>query len=416
MEDSISLIENQLNYKFENKEILKFALSKEINSNVSELKKINQVKQLLNNEFLELIGDSVLNLVIITYLFESNISNIKNINDFLKKIVNNSSLKDFGMYCKLNILFDNLKENKTKKIINNKNLKSKNIADTVECIMGAIFLDTNYNFSITKFIILNWMNPYFKFFDENISKFKILDLNYNKIVTNEIKFSLFPKYYINNYENFIQNLKTQYILDNKCKNNNKNDDIYIKKKVNKNFNINEKIDIDYYETKKLISLNNEFENPLELLKLKDLDSSINILNELDDDSSNNQNTTSNIDNDLQTISKFIILINNSLKYDNSIINFIVFTKYFFKFSLSNNILNKDCLYNCLYFNIIASYLENNMQIRNNLANSVFDQIQEITKDNSNYCYLKINSLKEIDNNHIIGKIILLFLSRNIERY
>jgi ribonuclease-3 len=144
-------LEQRLNYKFKNKETLQQALThKSYHEGVK--------KGLADNEKMEFLGDSVINLVITEYLFrefenlkEGELSKLKAhlvSTDFLFEIATSIQLMDF-------ILLGKGEEK------NNGRSNKKIIASLFEAVVGAIYLDSD--FKTTCSLIL----PYFKTFLEN---------------------------------------------------------------------------------------------------------------------------------------------------------------------------------------------------------------------------------------------------------
>ncbi len=145
--------EKNINYSFKNKNLLKQALT---HSSYIE----NYVKP-ANYQRLEFLGDSVLGFVISDYLFkkfpsysDGNLSILKH------ELVKTESLYEIGQHFNLSefIIFGNGDISvigKTNKTI---------IEDVVEAIIGAIYLDSDFEF------IKNWIvNVYEKYFSEKIN-------------------------------------------------------------------------------------------------------------------------------------------------------------------------------------------------------------------------------------------------------
>lgn len=144
-------LEEILNYKFKNKEILRKALT---HKSFNEGKK----KGTLNNEKLEFLGDSVINLIVTVYLFkkfkkldEGELSKLKAhlvSSDFLFKV---SKLINLG---------DHILLGKGEKKHNGRDNK-KIISSLFEAIVGALYIDSNFK------IVSNIVLPFFKsFLDE----------------------------------------------------------------------------------------------------------------------------------------------------------------------------------------------------------------------------------------------------------
>ena len=137
MDNNLSIIESIISYKFKNKSILKIALqhpSKKIFPN--------------NYERLEFLGDSILGAIVSEWLFKDN--NNDNEGDLTKKrslLINKN---------KISMVAQSLKLIKYADIDNNIDLtiestRDKISSDLYESVVGAIFLDSNYD-NAKKFI------------------------------------------------------------------------------------------------------------------------------------------------------------------------------------------------------------------------------------------------------------------------
>ena len=175
-------LENRLNYKFKNKEILRNAL---IHKSYHEGVK----KDLADNEKMEFLGDSVINLVITDYLFrefenlnEGELSKLKAhlvSTDFLYDIATSLQLMDF-------ILLGKGEEK------NNGRSNKKIIASLFEAVVGAIYLDSDFN--MTRTIIL----PNFKTFLEKYISQEIKINDYKSELQEVVQkhHNLLPTYHI----------------------------------------------------------------------------------------------------------------------------------------------------------------------------------------------------------------------------
>lgn len=130
----IEELEQELNYTFKNKEILRNAL---IHKSYNEGLK----KGLPDNEMLEFLGDSVINLVITDYLF----SNFKNLNEgelskMKAHLVSTNSLSQIARTLNLSdFVFLGKGEEK------NDGRKNKKIsASLLEAVTGAIYVDSSF--------------------------------------------------------------------------------------------------------------------------------------------------------------------------------------------------------------------------------------------------------------------------------
>lgn len=228
----VSSLETQLNYTFTNKHILVQALTKTKSKNqISESNNNNENNfnpLFFDNEILELLGDSVLNLIIINHLLDKNDNSLSSINDKMKQLVNNKTLRDFGW--SQNLINYIIKDG-------NKKIGDKAIADTVESVIGAIFIDTNQDYFITKNVVLNWMKDFHKLGEiDPIPKSLLKPAN--KIVSECNIFISLGKYVSNNNNcieslDYLQFEKNKVTIDNN-KNDEKFNELYVKKKVTKN--------------------------------------------------------------------------------------------------------------------------------------------------------------------------------------
>ena len=125
---SLVELENSIGYKFKNKKLLDEAIThKSINSD-------------FNNERLEFLGDSVISLVVSEALhFEESSLDEGKLSIYRAKIVSRSSLSKAGLKIKLDKY---LKAGSALK--NNQNLTETIIGNTLEALIGAIFLDSDF--------------------------------------------------------------------------------------------------------------------------------------------------------------------------------------------------------------------------------------------------------------------------------
>ena len=137
-----------IGYSFKNKSLIKTALT---HSSFSKQNKIN------NNERLEFLGDRVLGLIISSEIFKKNLSSTEGelakqqsflvCKNTLKKVANNIKLGEF-INCT-----QSLKKNSLDSVI----------ANTLEALIAAIYLDSNIN-QASKIVLKLW-----KSFLENIN-------------------------------------------------------------------------------------------------------------------------------------------------------------------------------------------------------------------------------------------------------
>ncbi len=125
---SLTELENSIGYKFKNKKLLDEAIThKSINSD-------------FNNERLEFLGDSVISLVVSEALhFEESSLDEGKLSIYRSRIVSRSSLSEAGLKIKLD---EYLHAGSALK--NNQNLTETIIGNTLEALIGAIFLDSDF--------------------------------------------------------------------------------------------------------------------------------------------------------------------------------------------------------------------------------------------------------------------------------
>ena len=125
---SLTELENSIGYKFKNKKLLDEAIThKSINSD-------------FNNERLEFLGDSVISLVVSEALhFEESSLDEGKLSIYRSRIVSRSSLSKAGLKIKLNKYL-----HAGSALKNNQNLTETIIGNTLEALIGAIFLDSDF--------------------------------------------------------------------------------------------------------------------------------------------------------------------------------------------------------------------------------------------------------------------------------
>ena len=125
---SLAELENSIGYKFKNKKLLDEAIThKSVNSD-------------FNNERLEFLGDSVISLVVSEALHfkESSLDEGK-LSIYRSRIVSRSSLSKSGLKIKLDKYL-----HAGSALKNNQNLTETIIGNTLEALIGAIFLDSDF--------------------------------------------------------------------------------------------------------------------------------------------------------------------------------------------------------------------------------------------------------------------------------
>jgi len=156
----LSSIENKLGYNFKNKNILKNALTH--SSYVNETK----MKPYESNERLEFLGDAVLDLVIGEYFYEKYPKDLEG--SLTKMRAESVNEKVLYILSKNLDLGSSIKFGKGE-VKNGGKTRESTLADALEALIGAIFLDSN--FEIVKDIVLNLFDEFLK--DDNFKKFNI---------------------------------------------------------------------------------------------------------------------------------------------------------------------------------------------------------------------------------------------------
>jgi len=150
--DDFELIENKINYKFDNKDLLKYALTHKTYA-------FEAHAPIEYNERLEFLGDSLLNFVVAEQLYRSNkyfsegeLTRRRSI------LVNNNFLAEKAKELDIGrFLFFGKGEKKQNGAKN-----PTNLANALEALIGAIYLDSDMQ-NIRKIILKNIFNEDFKF-------------------------------------------------------------------------------------------------------------------------------------------------------------------------------------------------------------------------------------------------------------
>jgi len=153
LDDEIKEFERKINYKFNNKQLLKDALTHKTYA-------FEARSPIEYNERLELLGDSVLNFVVAEQLYRSNKyfsegeltrrrSSLVN-NDFLAK-----KAKELGIGRYLFLGKGEIKQNGDK--------NPTNLANALEALIGSIYLDSNNINNVRLFILKNIYTDDFEF-------------------------------------------------------------------------------------------------------------------------------------------------------------------------------------------------------------------------------------------------------------
>jgi len=147
-------LEKELNYTFKNKEILRNAL---IHKSYNEGLK----KGLPDNEKLEFLGDSVINLVITDYLYKNfNYLNEGELSKLKAHLVSTDSLSRVSQSMQLNDFIFLGKGEEKNDGRNNKKIS----ASLFEAVAGAIFMDSNYK--MTSSVIISFFKKFLEKFAE----------------------------------------------------------------------------------------------------------------------------------------------------------------------------------------------------------------------------------------------------------
>lgn len=137
-------LEKNISYVFKNKALLSLALT---HSSLTE-----KGESVPDNERLEFLGDSVLGLIVSYYLYnkypdkkEGDLSIIKNF------IVKKEALSKLGRIFEIK---------KYLKVAKGLDINDSILENTVEAIIGAIFLDSDYY--IVEKVVVSWIDKYFE--------------------------------------------------------------------------------------------------------------------------------------------------------------------------------------------------------------------------------------------------------------
>lgn len=164
-------LEKKLNYNFKDKGLLETALTH--SSFVNE----NKMKQYESNERLEFLGDAVLGLVIGEYFYKSFPRDLEG--SLTKMRAESVNEKVLFFISKGLELGDFIRFGKGEKK-NGGNKRESTSADALEALIGAIFLDSNFNNA--KKIILN-------LFDEFLKEdgYKLFNIDFKTMLQEEVQ-------------------------------------------------------------------------------------------------------------------------------------------------------------------------------------------------------------------------------------
>jgi len=133
--DSFEPLEKKINYIFKNKDLLKNALTHKTYAFEADI-------PLEYNERLELLGDSIINFVVAEQLYKSN-----------KYFLEGELTRRRAMLVNNNFLAKKSKELEIGRFLllgkgekkQNGDINPKNLANALEALIGAVFLDSNLN-------------------------------------------------------------------------------------------------------------------------------------------------------------------------------------------------------------------------------------------------------------------------------
>lgn len=142
--NSYELIEQNIGYKFKNKELIKNALT--------HSSYVNENRNSKDNERLEFLGDSVLSLIVSNYIFnykstlkEGELTKIRSITVCEKSLINVANKLKLGDYIKLG------KGEKS----SGGSKRASILADATEAVIAAIYLDSDLE-TVSK-LVINWL-------------------------------------------------------------------------------------------------------------------------------------------------------------------------------------------------------------------------------------------------------------------
>ena len=133
--DNFESIEKKINYNFKDKDLLKNALTHKTYAFEAEI-------PLEYNERLELLGDSILNFVVAEQLYKSNKYFLEGeLTRRRAMLVNNNFLAEMSKELGIG-RFLLLGKGEKKQ---NGDINPKNLANALEALIGAVYLDSNFN-------------------------------------------------------------------------------------------------------------------------------------------------------------------------------------------------------------------------------------------------------------------------------
>ncbi|MBQ7921973.1 MAG: ribonuclease III [Clostridia bacterium] len=153
-------LENTIGYTFQNKEILKEALTHSSYSNEMKSKGVRQPC----NERLEFLGDSVLSIIVSSYLFEA-YRDIQegDLTKIRAAVVCEKALSKFAMQIKLGE-YISLGHGEA---MNNGRERASILADAFEALLAAIYLDSGENFETVRSFLLPYIKNELEYIQNN---------------------------------------------------------------------------------------------------------------------------------------------------------------------------------------------------------------------------------------------------------
>lgn len=177
---------NMIEYKFKNRDLIKEALTRQ-----SAIIEDHPFCASRNFQRLEILGDSVLSLIITDFLFELYPDKSeKDISQIKQDLTSNKKLGEFAMLNNLGQFLLMGKGEEKHKVRNN----PKVLADNIESIIGAVYLDNEKNLPVTQRLIINWMKNFLFENTNYFNKFEFQNLldKYTTILEEDDKIDYFP--------------------------------------------------------------------------------------------------------------------------------------------------------------------------------------------------------------------------------
>lgn len=180
MKKSFRILEERLNYTFQEKKLLKEALVHKSYGNE------NWSYKKINNERLELLGDAALDLVVVEYLYKNLVSAPEGELARLKSmLVSEPILSKIAMNLELG---EYLKLGKGEELTGGRERVSI-LGDAFEAVMGAIYLDSSYE--TVRDVTLHCLKDYIEGIDSNED---IVDYKTKLQEIIQKKYKITPKY------------------------------------------------------------------------------------------------------------------------------------------------------------------------------------------------------------------------------